>query len=99
MASPQDVSSTAPKSGDLIETVTTIGNNISRVGVAVVTAPTYFLPEKSRTDVVSATNNLFNTIGALHLSVFKTVVTGLGTVTRDLSKAVSDTSAQLAPKK
>ncbi|MEI8307966.1 MAG: hypothetical protein WCF99_12975 [Chloroflexales bacterium] len=99
MASPQDASSTTLKSDDLIDAVTNVGNSISRVGLAVVTVPTYLLPEKSRADVISATNNLFNTIGTIHLSVFKTVVSGIGTATSGLTKVVSETSAQLAPKK
>jgi hypothetical protein len=86
MADSQNSGGATLKSGDLADTAATIGASLARVGVAVVTLPTYFLPAKARTDVVDTTTELFNAAGAFHLSIVKAVISGLSTATREINR-------------
>jgi len=61
---------------------------MTRLGVTIATLPLSVLPEKARTDATAATNELFNTVGNLHLSIAKTAIRGLSAATREINKAI-----------
>jgi hypothetical protein len=87
MADTLNSGNTAPKGEDLAEAVVAISNSMTRVGVMIATLPLAILPPKAREDATAVANDLFNSVGNLHLSIAKTTIRGLSTVTRELSKA------------
>ncbi|NNJ09798.1 hypothetical protein EKD04_005615 [Chloroflexales bacterium ZM16-3] len=87
MADTQNSGNTAPKGEDLAEAVVAMSNSMARVGVMVATLPLAVLPPKAREDATAVANDLFNSVGSLHLSIAKTAIRGLSAVTSELTKA------------
>lgn len=81
------------KEGDLVDSAASLGASITRAGVAMVTWPLYLLPPQARTEAIEATTELFNAVGALHLSFLRLAISGLGAATRGLSRGVGEPAA------
>jgi hypothetical protein len=68
----------------LVEVAEELRPNLARVGTALVGIPFLLLPQKNRDEAMEATNNLFNTVGDIHLSLTKSVVDGVGSAVRSV---------------
>lgn len=90
---------TTPAANSLIDAATSLAATLTRTGVAIASAPLNLLPPQSRTDAVNAASGLINSVGSLHLSLLKAVVSGVNVASQEVDKALKDVSVPGVAKK
>jgi hypothetical protein len=76
----------------LVETASTLGSSLVRLGTSVIAIPLSVLPSSVRTDTTNATREVFEAINTLNLSFIKAVSSVLDAWVREIDHVVAETT-------